>query len=78
MSVNDVEQQRLINEYRLSQGLVYVLTDEAVLELIKRDIESGKIPAGFAVLAQDAAVQKKLQKLVCLNRISLVVTMAWR
>ncbi len=51
MSGYSVEQQNFISEYRTSQNLGYVISDEAVMELIKKDIESGKIPAGFAVLA---------------------------
>ena len=54
MSVSDVEQRRLINEYRISQNLGYVLTDEAVLEMIEKEISSGKIPAGFEALARGA------------------------
>ena len=59
MSGYSVEQQNFISEYRTSHNLGYVISDDAVMELIKKDIESGKIPAGFAVLAQDVAVQKK-------------------
>ena len=47
-------EQRIIEEYRSQNGLGYVLTDEAVLELIRRDIKTGKLPSGFEGLALDA------------------------
>ena len=47
-------EQRIIEEYRRQNGLGYVLTDEAVLELIRRDIKTGELPAGFEGLALDA------------------------
>ena len=59
MSEFGVELQRCIDAYRQANDLGYVITDEAVLELIQKDLESGKIPVGFEFLAADAVKSRQ-------------------
>ena len=44
---------QMISEYRALIGN-FVLSDSAISEMIKKDIESGKLPKEFATLATDA------------------------
>ena len=45
--------ERMISEYRREHNLGYAVPDEAVLEMIEKEIASGKIPAGFESLARE-------------------------
>jgi len=44
---------QMIKEYRALMGN-FILSDSAILEMIKKDIETGKLPKEFATLATDA------------------------
>ncbi len=46
--------ERMISEYRREHKLGYAVPDEAVLEMIEKEIAPGKIPAGFESLAREA------------------------
>lgn len=55
MSFN-VQQQKVINHYREMYNISSVISDDVVVEIIKRDmIQSGKVYAGFESLVQSAA-----------------------
>ena len=59
MSFN-VQQQKVINHYREMYNIASVISDDVVVEIIKRDmIQSGKVYAGFESLVQGAAESRQ-------------------
>lgn len=62
MAEFNVQQKATIDNYRTARNLGFVLTDEAVAELIKKEIEqSGTVYPGFEILAKSVVKSKVKQ-----------------